>query len=348
MTSFTIKHTLINDSRVHNVLAEYKGGLTYLTPRRQRDDLRQENSYLRVSLENTLLENIKVVPDEGLTKLDKEILTRLQLVRSKQYSQMTSVMEVIVPVTQLFAEAEDKSIHSELLGVTWYLGETRPNNHSKRTYNHAFHEEMVRRFNHCGNNFVVKLIDPTTAMPSLYMNIMGSCVEIPVVKLEGEAGLYIGQGKNGNPPEVKCHRIDILTKDYLEGMGIFFTRAECEASGNTERYTLAEKQCKDLAKDLDNRNKQLREASEKLNKAEKDIEDLTKTISEIKADHKYELRELKSDLKQHVRESRLDAKKTELKFDQLKGKGELTAWSETFKVGVNFITSFTSFGRLFS
>lgn len=359
MHTFSFKYELINDSKENCITAVFKGGLRYTVPHSRRSDYCDDRTHLKVSLESVHLDRLGIFVDEALTPLDERILTYLKnakrLIENEPYYNKDNAVRlgVEVDLVELFRNSADNTVHSELLGVTWYIGEPRLRVRAKNSMKRLTEQEMVRAFNHCGMSMNIFLVDPERITNPLYVNVLGKSVQVPIADFEeidcATPGLFITRGDHKNIPENESYTLDELKNTkLLERLGVFLTKAESDANGNTERVIQAEKKAKDLSRNLEESDKQLKEARDKLRKADKEIEDLQKSIVEVKSDYKNDVRELKNELKQAAREAKLDSKKSEYKFEQSKSKNEILAWSDILKAGVNLVGSVAGLGKLFS
>jgi uncharacterized protein (DUF2461 family) len=359
MHTFRFSYELVNDSKENCITAVFKGGLRYTVPHSRRSDYCDERTHLKVSLESVHLDRLGIFVEEAMSKLDERILLYLKnakrVIEAEPYYNKDNAVRLSVEVDlgDLFENSNDHSLHSELLGVTWYIGEPRLRVRAKNSMKRLTEQEMVRAFNHCGMSMNIFLVDPGRITNPMYVNVLGKSVQVPIADFEeidcASPGLFITRGDHKNIPENESYTLDELKDSkLLERLGVFLTKAECDANGNTERFIQAEKNAKDLSRSLEDRDKQLKEAREKLKKADKEIEDLQKTIAEVKSDYKSDMREMKNELKQAAREAKLDSKKSEYKFEQSKSKNEILAWSDILKAGVNLVGSVVGLGKLFS
>lgn len=325
--------------------------------------LRGSNKGLEPDRLEVTLERRGVIPEDiafptytGQYPVDRHINEQFKervmaIINGHRFRNEPADIVIRIDLKPFIDSSHDRCVTSEILGCTIYKGDSVKNARYQNSQEVRTEQNLKETFGILGYRSCIYLTDRQNVMAPLYFNAMGkaericsesfkdldqnSCYEI-------RDGLYITRGDNKESLETESYTLEQL-KDpkVLESLGIYTSREECEAAGNTDRYITAEKSLKE-------KEKQLSEARDKIKKAEKDIEALNKQLETAKEDHKHEIRVLKDELRTAKSEAKRSADKAEMRLEQSKNKGELGSWTEAFKSVSNVISGFMGFGRLFN
>lgn len=363
VNSFKLEYKVTNTS-ADEVVVKVKGGLAYIIKSSAEATFR-EDRYLYVTIANVYLENLMINEGDALTKLDKKILSELakeqQNYRSGNqmyYKDLPNSLQIQVYLGKSLVE-ENNALHSELLGITLYLGKMNINSPALNSPKHLFNEqlaEMNKEMACSGTlSYVVYVNDPRRVSKPLYTNALGKSHQVPILYDDNrKPGLYVGISCGIEPREVLYYTFEDLEKPkLLEGIGIFETKAACDEGGNTERYLSVERRNKDLIKDIDALKKTLEATVSNLEETEFRNARLVTEIDKVKADCKNEITQMKiqhqlySDMTKH--EHRLSATVSKANIEMLKNKGAQNTWGDFAKaVGTLAGVAFTGYKLLTS
>lgn len=111
--------------------------------------------------------------------------------------------------------------------------------------------------------------DPTNISDTLWVNMMGRAIAIPVTKdSNAPGGIYCALRQGKNKPQSVYYDFDDLDKNELAKCGIFLSRTEALKGGNSERYLQAEERLNKVDKENWGLRKELDSKSTMLNKQE--------------------------------------------------------------------------------
>ena len=306
MPSFRLEHEIVNNSTQLDLVVAHKGGLKYVI--RKKDEVSfDKTQYIAVKLHAVVLKQLHLDPSRALTRLDKEIMEKLleeaDKLKNSETTYFPSLEDTVLARVELHQRhAEDNgAIHSELLGLTLYSGSgnihKEPLNVPTSTLSSAI-DQLYRNNPRNAVHYCAYAVDPRRTQNPFYVNVAGRATEVPVnYDEQGTTGLYIGISVGELPPETLFYDFDSLSKDMLESLGIFHSKAEAMKNGNTERYLEAEKKVENLSKELESKIKLLRDTTGRLEKSEKQIEGLELQVTNIKQNHLMELARLNQERK---------------------------------------------------
>lgn len=306
MPSFRLEHEIVNNSTYNDLIVAHKGGLKYVIRKKDEPSF-DKTQYIAVKLHAVVLKQLHLDPSKALTKLDKEIMDKLLEEADKLKNSETTYFPTLedtvlarVELNQRHAE-DNGAIHSELLGLTMYSGSGNIHkealNVPTSTLSQAI-DQLYRSNPRNAVHYCAYVVDPRRTQNPLYVNIAGRATEVPAsIDEQARAGLYIGISVGEKPPETIFYEFDSLSKDMLESLGIFPSKAEAMKNGNTERYLEAEKKAENLSKELDSKIKLLRDTTSRLEKAEKAVEGYELQVTNIKQNHLMELARLNQERK---------------------------------------------------
>lgn len=258
-TLFEMRHYVENNS-AQDIHLKYKGGLSYKVPRHTDPTDRNRFTFI-VEIPRASLMNLILNPEEAITKLDKEIVMRLMEIKEgimnhNDYaynSRLQHNLKVTVPLTSALIERND-GIHSELFGVTLYIGDAGAFKAALYTPQEVckglLPEEDDENNHEKALLWGLYLNDPENRLQTLWVNMAGQARGIPkIADKDRGAGLYIVY-RNGDLPLVwKYYTVDQLDNKLLDSIGVFHSQSEAETGGNTERYLKAEGLIKNLNRD---------------------------------------------------------------------------------------------------
>lgn len=306
MPSFRLEHEIVNNSTQLDLVVAHKGGLKYVI--RKKDEVSfDKTQYIAVKLHAVVLKQLHLDPSKALTRLDKEIMEKLleeaEKLKNSETTYFPSLEDTVLARVELHQRhAEDNgAIHSELLGLTLYSGagniHKEPLNVPTSTLSNAI-DQLYRNNPRNAVHYCAYAVDPRRTQNPFYVNVAGRATEVPVnYDAQASAGLYIGISVGEMPPETLFYDFDSLSKDMLESLGVFHSKAEAMKNGNTERYQEAEKKLENLSKELESKIKLLRDTTGRLEKSEKQIEGLELQVTNIKQNHLMELARLNQERK---------------------------------------------------
>jgi len=303
LNSFQLKYRVTNISN-KEIIVKVKGGLSYIVQRGQEATYISEQQ-IHVVIENVYLDNLMIDVNAALTKLDKSILAemskeqeRLRKSNSDYHIRMPVTLQVQLDLHQGMVE-RNNAIHSELLGITLYLGSSNMDQPCLNTP--AF--TMQELFENPGDesiqgkaalHYFVYINDPNRVSKPLYTNIMGKSTEVPIdYDANKQPGLYVGISRGIEPRGTQYYAFGELDDQKLTHLGLFKTKAECDAGGNTERFLTAESKNRELNKDINSMRTQIENLSETLAKSESNVFRLTNDMTKLKDEHKIELNTIK-------------------------------------------------------
>lgn len=306
MPSFRLEHEIVNNSTQLDLVVAHKGGLKYVI--RKKDEVSfDKTQYIAVKLHAVVLKQLHLDPSKALTRLDKDIMEKLleeaEKLKNSETTYFPSLEDTVLARVELHQRhAEDNgAIHSELLGLTLYSGSGNihkealniPTSHLSDAIDQLYRTNPRNAVHYCAY-----VVDPRRTQNPFYVNVAGRATEVPVnLDEQASAGLYIGISVGDKPPETLFYDFDSLSKDMLESLGMFHSKAEAMKNGNTERYLEAEKKLENLSKELDSKIKLLRDTTGRLEKSEKAVEGLELQVTNIKQNHLMELARLNQERK---------------------------------------------------
>lgn len=326
MPSFKIEREIVNNSASLDLVVIHKGGLRYIIPKKKEANF-DKDQFIVISFTNLMIREIEVDPSQALTRLDKEILEKLQTKLNELRNQPNHYpdfpVRVDISVKLMAHQANDRgAIHSEMMGLTFYSGRGNidkapmnvPSSSLADALNQVHNNNMRTSVSYCAY-----VVDPQVTQKPFYVNVMGRATEVPVaVDEQATPGLYIGISIGDRPLETAFYSFDNLSKDRLEGLGVFSSKAEAMANGNTERYLEAEKTVSELTKVLANKNKLLEDTTGRLEQSEKQVEKLDNHITHLKQSHSFEVVKLKQDIKAAQDKHARDDYSNKERMDRLK------------------------------
>ena len=301
MPSFKLEHEIVNNSTAYDLVVAHKGGLKYIIRKKEEVSYDTEQ-YLMVRIRSIVLKQLHLDPSKAVTRIDREIveallaeMNRLTSGEATFYPQLEDNLTIKIKIGSNQAD-ENNAIHSELLGLTMYSGKGNLNKDALYVPTSTLTEaiQVLQKSNPTrAIHYCAYVVDPRYTQNPFYVNICGKATEVPVSQDDGKnVGLYIGISVGDQPPLTIYHPFDSLTKDKLEGLGVYLSKAEAAKNGNTERYQEAEAKVADLSKALDGKIKQLRDITTRLETAEKNVEGMSTQIGQMKHSHQIELARL--------------------------------------------------------
>lgn len=373
VNSFRLNYRIENKTN-EEVIVRAKGGLGYII-RRSKEPTYNKRRRVHVQIPGVILENLLIDQAGALTLFDKELLgmiakerDRIKLRDAFEYSTFCHDINVSILLTTELIEKND-AIHSEILGITLYVGAVNANQPSLNTPAYTVKELCAVTIANQpapegGLSCFIYLNDPRRVRNTLYANILGKATEIPTVNDNDRApGLYIGVMYGKESQVTPYYTLDSLDKKTLESLGLFETKTDCELGGNTERAILAENKARDVLKELSKAKLEVIDLSDILVKAEETNHRLNKEIATLKQEHKTELTILKHEYKMEVQQLKHQAKMsgdmfnytTRMKdtankanMDFIKQKSSVNNWGEFAKaVGAVATVAFTGY-KLFT
>lgn len=333
--SFSLSYTVDNQSNDVMVI-KLKGGLSYLV-RKSKEPTYSTARLLTVRLNSVYLKDLNVDPSLALTFLDKAILTKIKEEQKSYedakdvfYGVFTNNISLTIALTQNLVEA-DAGIHSEMLGVTFYVGYESLNKPALNTPSHTIQQITSRNLIKDSLQTNVYLNDPKKVFQTLYTNVLGVSREVPVIHNTDETpGLYI-TFSNNNIPSSQFYTFSELDKNKLEVLGFFSSKAECDKGGNTDRYLTAEARIKDLSKANDTLRDKLSTAIDNFNRSETINNKLNTELLQQKHEHKLEIANLKIGTSQA--KSQIEAIKYEAKFKEMIAKSQIDTLKQKSTTG---------------
>jgi len=303
LNCFQLNYRITNISS-KEIIVKVKGGLSYIVQRGAEATFVNEQQ-IHVVIENVYLDNLVIDVNAALTKLDKAILTelskeheRLKKVNTEYHIRMPASLRVQLDLHKGLVE-RNNAIHSELMGITLYVGGENLNQPCLNTP--AF--TMKELFENPGDesmqgkaalHYFVYVNDPQRVNKPLYTNIMGKSTEVPVdYDVNKQPGLYVGISRGIEPRGTQYYAFGELDDLKLTQLGLFKTKAECDAGGNTERFLTAESKNRDLNKDNSSMRTQIQNLTEALAKSETNAFRLNTEITKLKEDHRIEVNAIK-------------------------------------------------------
>lgn len=323
--SFSLSYNVDNQSNEVMVI-KLKGGLSYLV-RKSKEPTYSTARLLTVRLNSIYLKDLKIDTTMALTSLDKAILEKMKEEQNRLtddkdvfYGYFTNNIFLTVSLTQELVEADD-GIHSEMLGVTFYIGADSLNKPALNTPSHTIKQIVSRNLIKDSLQANVYLNDPKKTFQTLYTNVLGVSREVPVIYNPDETpGLYI-TFSNNNIPSSQFYTFSELDKGKLETLGFFSSKSECDKGGNTDRYLTAENRIKDLNKTVDSLKDKLSIAEANFNRSEITNSKLNTELLQQKHEHKLEIANLKIGTSQA--KFSLEAVKYEAKFKEMVSKSQI-------------------------
>lgn len=373
VNSFRLNYRITNAS-ADEVIVKVKGGLSYII-RRSKEATFQHERYLFVTIENVLLDNLKVDDTQALTKLDRKILKeiheeqlRIQTRTAEYFKTLPNDINVRIRLTEDLVE-RNNAIHSELLGITLYCGGENIHQPCLNTPGQTFRELFDDQNEHeevkasGGLHYFVYINDPQRITKPLYTNVLGKAVEVPVVMdPKRQPGLYIGLSLGIEPRETLYYTFESMGPKTLEAVGLFQSKQECQEGGNTERYVTAENKNRELTKDNGRLKDQLESTNALLLKADVSMANLVGELTQLKNDHKNEIKQLKMEHNFELTNARNQSKITSDMFkfesrikdatnkanlDYVKQKSDHNNWGEFAKaIGALAGVAFTGYKLL--
>jgi hypothetical protein len=303
LNCFQLNYRITNISS-KEIIVKIKGGLSYIVQRGTEATYMNEQQ-IHVVIENVYLDNLRIDVNAALTKLDKAVLVelskeheRLKKSNTEHYIRMPVTLRVQLDLHKGLVE-RNNAIHSELLGITMYLGSENLDQPCLNTP--AF--TMKELFENPGDesvqgkaalHYFVYVNDPQRVNKPLWTNIMGKSTEVPVdYDANKQPGLYVGISRGIEPRGTQYYAFGELDDQKLTHLGLFKTKVECDAGGNTERFLTAESKNRDLNKDANSMRTQIENLTEALGKSEATVFRLNTDLTKVKEEHKLELNAVK-------------------------------------------------------
>lgn len=374
VSSFKVEYNVSNKSN-KNMIVKVKGGMSYIL-RRSKEPTYDYDRRLLVKVNDVYLEDVDFDIEDAVTALDKQIMEELnkhkKMIKDREhyYPDLTYCLTADIKLNGALSEQDISAdaIHSEFLGLTLYLGEHNLNSPALFTPTHSINTifQEWNKESEGGIRYTIYINDPGRISKPYFTNIMGKAYEIPVINDQTQKpGLYIGFEKGNSRLEEPYYTFESLgDKKFLESLGVFESKAACEMNANTERFSVAESKCKDLAKDNQKLHERLNTSEDLLSKSKNDCErlasvleqtkrDFNETINRMKTEHHFELSQVKvtskmmTDLMKH--ESRVKEIATKTAVEQLKYKSENNYWADLAKaIGTLAGLGFTGYKLLTS
>jgi len=341
------------------LVVKVKGGLSYLIKASKEATIMQEH-LLYVSVPNIYLDSIEIREDQALTKLDRRILSELSKEYDTQkkselgyYSGLTTSLETKIVLGSSLIE-DNNAIHSELLGITLYLGANNfrqpalntPTMTLKELFDKNSEDEMQCL------SYIVYVNDPKRVSSPYWTNVKGISTPIPTVSnLSKQPGLYVAISRGITPREELYYAFEELNTKLVEGLGIFESKAACDKGGNTERYASAEEKVKELSKDKGKLLEQVKTLGERVVNLEEQLGRASDENTRLKYEHKTELGQLKHTHQMNSEmskfENRLTTTVSKANFDLVKHKASQNTWTDFAKaVGTLAGVAFTGYKLL--
>lgn len=358
MNTFRLNYRVVNLSN-EEMIVKAKGGLGYII-RRCKEPTYSTSRKVFVELTGVYLENLLVDEELAMTLFDaallREIKREVERVKKNTGSEyyvknFSNNLHVVINLTSSLVERND-AIHSEILGITLYNGLANAHQPGLNTPAYTFQELFNttvadQPLPRGGLHHFIYNNDPQRQLKTMWTNIMGKAVQVPVVSDETrQPGLYMGVMLGNELPQTLFYTFDGLDKKTKEALGLFDTRAECESGGNTERALAAEKRVGELGKDLNKTHDQISNLSSLLQRAEDNCTRLTNELTQTKQDNRTELNQIKhrhevemSQLKHQTKmsgdmfkyEARIKDAAVKANMDMMKHKGSVNTWGEFAK-----------------
>jgi len=303
LNCFQLNYRITNISS-KEIIVKIKGGLSYIVQRGSEATYINEQQ-IHVVIENVFLDNLMIDVNAALTKLDKAVLMelskeheRLKKTNNEYHIRMPVSLRVSLDLHKGLVE-RNNAIHSELMGITMYVGSENLNQPCLNTP--AF--TMQELFENPGDesmqgkaalHYFVYVNDPQRVNKPLYTNIMGESTEVPVdYDANKQPGLYVGISRGIEPRGTQYYAFGELNDQKLTQLGLFKTKAECDLGGNTERFLTAESKNRDLIKDANSMRTQIQNLTEALGKSETNVFRLNNELIKVKDEHKLEINAIK-------------------------------------------------------
>lgn len=369
VNSFRLNYRIENRTN-EEIIVRAKGGLGYII-RRSKEPTYNKRRRIHVQIPSVILENLLIDEVSALTLFDKELLKNIARERDRikvrdtfEYNTFTHDINVSILLMAELVEKND-AIHSEILGITLYVGGGNANQPSLNTPSFTVRELCEISLGdqpppEGGLHYFIYLNDPRRVRSTLYANILGKATEIPVVTDHVRLpGLYIGVMYGKESQVTPYYTLDSLDKKTLESLGLFETRTDCELGGNTERALTAENRARDALKELSKAKLEIVDLGEQLTKADEAHGRLTKELSTARYDHKNEITMLKHEFKMEINqlkyqgemfkyETRMKDTANKANMDFIKQKSSVNNWGELAKaVGAVATVAFTGY-KLFT
>lgn len=357
MATFRLEREVVNNSTSFDLVVVHKGGLRYIIPKSSEATYAKEQ-YVRIALNNFKVKEIQVDPSQALTKFDRAVLEELaakieELRKNVDfYQDFPTSASFVVHLGGHLAD-DQGAIHSEMFGFTMYSGrgniDRAPLNVPESNLVEAL--AQVHRANPRNSvSYCAYVVDPKATQQPFYVNIAGRATEVPVTNDPSlPAGLYVGISIGNQPLETPFYSFDNLSKDKLEGLGVFRTKAEAMLNGNTERYQEAEAKVVSLSKVLDSKKKLLEDTTIRLEAASRKVDSLEVQVTHMKQAHLMDLARLKQEFrsaedkrervdhsnKEEILRLKDDSKRREARdkfaIDQMKQKSKMSFGVELLK-----------------
>lgn len=357
MATFRLEREVVNNSTSFDLVVVHKGGLRYIIPKSSEATYTKEQ-YVRIALNNFKVKEIRVDPSQALTKFDRAVLEELaakieELRKNVDfYQDFPTSASFVVHLGGHLAD-DQGAIHSEMFGFTMYSGrgniDRAPLNVPESNLVEAL--AQVHRANPRNSvSYCAYVVDPKATQQPFYVNIAGRATEVPVTNDPSlPAGLYVGISIGNQPLETPFYSFDNLSKDKLEGLGVFRTKAEAMLNGNTERYQEAEAKVVSLSKVLDSKKKLLEDTTIRLEAASRKVDSLEVQVTHMKQAHLMDLARLKQEFrsaedkrervdhsnKEEILRLKDDSKRREARdkfaIDQMKQKSKMSFGVELLK-----------------
>ena len=303
LNCFQLNYRITNISS-KEIIVKIKGGLSYIVQRGSEATYINEQQ-IHVVIENVFLDNLMIDVNAALTKLDKAVLMelskeheRLKKTNNEYHIRMPVSLRVSLDLHKGLVE-RNNAIHSELMGITMYVGSENLNQPCLNTpaftmqelFENPGDESMQSKG---GLHYFVYVNDPQRVNKPLYTNIMGESTEVPVdYDANKQPGLYVGISRGIEPRGTQYYAFGELNDQKLTQLGLFKTKAECDLGGNTERFLTAESKNRDLIKDANSMRTQIQNLTEALGKSETNVFRLNNELIKVKDEHKLEINAIK-------------------------------------------------------
>ncbi len=226
------------------LLVQQRGVINYIVPGIKEPSYSNEVS-LSVTLDVHIPNMVLFDPDAQLNPLDKDIITELEkaIDRETENHYLTThsivTITVVVPLTDKHAVGPDKTIVSEVLGIT--LGQdvdSKKRSFSKDSANYGLSElkkDVKKEMNDGELVMGIKLVDRNNFTSNLWVNVFGSPAIIPKNN-SGEIpdGLYIISCNNQSGNETTFIPIHELNNDIFTQYGIYDSKIAALAGGHNK------------------------------------------------------------------------------------------------------------------
>lgn len=345
---------MINKSN-ESVSVKSRAGMEYIVPtlRNNRD---VDGGFIQVLLEykNIYIDQIIFSSTASTTKLDKCLLEameerRQQMLKNPQLARnMPHTLCVEVVLKQMHVD-EDDGIHSDLLGVSFFMdndlsrkgsvgiakGSTAAVNNKlmwEQDSSDDYPEEQKDRCVCNETRLTVLYNDPNNIFSGLWMNVLGQAKRLNKASIANVLpGLYITyrSGLSNNELVDRYYSFEELNSKVLDTLGIFTSKELAQKGGNTERYLEAESEIKSLESKLQYARKEITQLTDKNSNLLKDLSKEETAVIRLITENTF--------LKQ---ESRLKDREQKIAMETIKGnsKPSVTATFVDICKGASLLT----------